>query len=315
MQSLWRGIFWKILSCGCFAGINVLVRFLSGGSPLYISNPLPIYSIMFYQHIIGALVMSYWMWHNNEMHFTNFKTTNLHLHIVRIAAAAIGIGLFYLSLRYMPVPQAVALSIAAPIITTIGAVLFLKEHFNLKRKLAVFCSLSGGFLIARPDRTLLDPTNYSWYMLLPILAALAFSLDKLLTKKLLSQKEHPRALAWYLLVFISPLCLLPAIQYGWTSPEFKQIPWILMLGLLSALAHYTFNKAYALSDVTILLPFGAARIILGSIMSYIIFYELPKTLDIWLGMTIIILSTIILCIKDETITKINNTLKLSIQRA
>lgn len=313
MKKIWHGIFWKMLSCGCFAGINVLVRFLSGGSPLHISNPMPIHSIMFYQHLIGAMVISYWMWHANEFHIKDFITTKPWLHFIRIITAAIGIGLFYLSLRYLPVPQAVALSIAAPIITTIGAVFFLKESFNFKRKLAVIFSVAGGCLIARPDQTLLNNTSYNWYMFLPILAAFAFSLDKLLTRKLLSCNEQPRTLALYLLVCISPLCLLPTIYYGWVHPSLNQIHWILILGFLSAFAHYAFNKAYALAEVTILLPFGAARIILGSIISYMAFYELPKTLDMWLGIAVIIFSTIILCINDKAIIKMRNSFKLSSQ--
>lgn len=309
MQKIWRSIFWKILSCGCFAGINVLVRYLSGGSPLFISKQLPIYSIMFYQHIIGMLVISFWMWQANELHIRDFVTTKPWLHFIRIVTAAAGIGLFYLSLRYLPVTQAVALSVTTPIITTIGAVLFLKENFNIQRQMAVFLSIAGGILIARPDQTLLNAGGYTWYMLLPVCAAFAFSLDKLLTRKLLACNEQPRTLAWYLLAFISPLSLLPALYYGWVPAELGHLPWLLLLGLLSACAHYTFNKAYALAEVTMLLPFGAARIILGAILSYAAFYETPKTLDIWLGISIIILSTIILSIDNDMLIRMRNNIR------
>lgn len=304
MQKIWHGVFWKIISCGCFAGINVLVRFLSGGSPLPIATPLPIYTIMFFQNIVGVLVISSWLWQMKSSNTHLLKTSKPWLHLLRIITAAIGIGLWYISLRCMPITQVVALSLVGPIITTLGAVMFLKEHFNLQRKIAVFLSIAGGFLIARPDRTLLNTVGYTWYMLLPLLAAFVFALEKLLTRKLLALKESPGNLAWSLLAFISPLCILPALFYGWVSPDISHIPWILLLGIFNALAHYTFNKAYALAEVTLLLPFGGTKLILSAILSYMAFYEIPKSFDMWLGIAIIALSTLVLGISSETISKL-----------
>jgi len=209
----------------------------------------------------------------------------------------------YVSLRYIPVTQVVALSFVAPIITVIGAVIFLKENFNLQRKIAVLLSIVGGFLIARPDQALLNAPAYSWYMALPLLAAFVFTLDKLLTRQLLNQNESPRALAWYLLTFMTPLCVLPMLYYGWVSPDAQHLPWLLILGLLGALAHYAFNKAYALAEVTFLLPFGAAKLILCAVVSYMAFYEIPKTFDLWLGITVITLSTMVLGINANWFSK------------
>ncbi len=303
MQKIWHGVFWKIVSCGCFAGINVLVRYLSGGSPIPIATPLPIYTIMFFQNIIGFLVISSWLWKPKAISTRHFGTVKPWLHFLRIITAAVGIGLWYISLRCMPITQVVALSLIGPIITTVGAILFLKEHFNLQRKIAVFLSIAGGFLIARPDRTLFHAAGYNWLMLLPLLAAFVFALEKLLTRKLLALNESPSSLAWSLLVFISPLCLLPVFFYGWVNPDISQIPWILLLGILNALAHYTFNKAYALAEITLLLPFGGTKLILSAALSYFAFFEIPKSLDMWLGITVIALSTLVLGINAKFINR------------
>lgn len=303
MQKIWHGVFWKIVSCGCFAGINVLVRFLSGGSPIPINTPLPIYTIMFFQNIIGVLVISSWIINLKQTKREHFASNRPGLHILRILTAAIGIGLWYVSLRCMPITQVVALSLIGPVITTIGAILFLKESFNLQRKIAVFLSIAGGFLIARPDRSLVNLAGYHWYMLLPLLAAFVFALEKLLTRKLLALQESPSSLAWSLLAFISPLCLIPVLFYGWVSPDVTQIPWLVLLGILNALAHYTFNRAYALAEVTLLLPFGGTKLILSACLSYLAFLEIPKSFDIWLGITVIALSTLVLGMSANFFTR------------
>lgn len=294
MQKIWHGIFWKVFSCGCFAGTNVLVRYLSGGSPIPLGRPLPIYTIMFFQNLIGMICIFVWVTSSGEKKQLRFPTTHIWLHVWRILTAAIGIGLWYLSLRYIPVTQVVAISFIAPVITILGAVLVLRENFNLQRKIAVTLSLIGGFLIARPDQALFNSPIYSWYLILPLCAALIFSLDKIFTRKLLNLNETPKLLAWYLLAFIAPVCLIPAAIYGWVTPNLEHLPWLLVLGGLGALAHYSFNRAYELAEVTVLLPFGAAKLLICSAISYATFYEIPKTLDLWMGIIVITLSTIVL---------------------
>ncbi len=302
MQKIWHSIGWKILSCGCFAGINILVRYLSGASPLNISG-LPTYTIMFYQHLIGFVIILLWVHYKRGIKTTNFYKEDIALHILRICTATMGIGLFYLSLRFIPVTEAVALSVTTPIFTTIGAVLFLKEEFDLPRKVAVISSIIGGILVARPDK-ILGLQGYSWSMLLPILAALAFALDKLFTRKILTRTQQPINLTLYLLFAITILSVIPSFKYGWVSPTIYHLPWLLLLGILGCIAQYTFNRAYTLADVTTLLPFGAARIILGALFSFIIFSEYPRALDLWFGISTIIFSTIILGIDKDNYSKI-----------
>lgn len=293
MPKIWESIFWKIVSCGCFAGINVLVRYLAGGSALWLSKPLPIYTIMLWQNVLGVIFLSIYLKKKID-----FRGEHLGLHTVRVVTAAIGIGLWYISLRYIPVTQVVALSFVAPIITTIIAIMFLGEYLSWQRGVAISLSLLGGFLITRPDRALYTFEAYNWYLLLPLVAALVFSLDKVFTRKLLVLQESSLILAWYLLAFIVPLCLIPTSIYGWVTPDLVQLPWLLLLGSLGALAHYTFNRAYALAEITFLLPFGAAKMLLCTLLSYVVFVEIPNTFELWLGITIITLSTMILGIPN-----------------
>jgi drug/metabolite transporter (DMT)-like permease len=298
MQKIWYGIFWKVVSCGCFAGINVLVRFLSGGTGPGSVAALPIYVIMFYQNALGALLLGCWVWRRRgDLSSTNFSKQHVLLHTLRIIAAVSGIGFWYLSLRYIPITQVVALSFVAPILTTVSAVIFLHESFDWRRKLAVVFSLVGGFLITRPDRALFSVTNFDFHICLPILAAFIFSFDKIFTRRLLKLNTSTIILAWYLLLFTTILCLVPMLFYGWISPSLPQVWYLVGLGVLGVFAHYTFNKAYALAEVTVLLPFGVAKLLISAGISYLVFSEIPRSMDIWLGVLIMLVSTLLLSMK------------------
>lgn len=304
MKKIWHSIFWKLLSCACFAGTNIIVRYLSGGSPISTSTNLPIYSIIFFQNLIGlSLISLAAIWRSPRQIISIWYTDKLWRHLARIATAGSGIAVWYLSLRYISVTEAVALSFIAPILTTIAAICFLKENFNWQRKFAVSLSILGGVLITRPDLTIIKINHFNWYLLLPLVSAIIFSLDKIFTRSLLTNKETPQVLTNYLLLSMSIFALVPCFLFGWHKPDLIQLPWLVLLGLLGIFAHYAFNKAHALAELTFLLPFGAAKIIMCAILSYIVFYEIPNTSYLWIGIITMTFSTIILNLPADLFVK------------
>ena len=181
---LLEGIFWKVLSCVSFAFVNIMVRYLSGSS-LPIEQKLPTFVIMFFQNLIGTILLLPFI-------FKDLKSINVlkalinskyyKLHLTRIIVAILGIFLLYFSFSKMPVPQVVAIGCISPILTMIGAAILLKEKISFKRHLAIFLSLTGGFLITRPDLAI-NLGLLNWVAIFPICAALIFSADNLITKK------------------------------------------------------------------------------------------------------------------------------------
>ena len=293
-NKLYIGIFWKIASCFCFAGVNSLVRYLSGGSSLPLEASLPIYTIMFFQNTIGAIILIPMLLKNKDIINSILKTKHPFLHTVRVTTAVLGIGLFYLSLQYIPLTQVVALSFAAPFISIIGAVIFLNESLNINRIIVIILSIIGGFLISRPDLGLVNSSHIGWLAIFPILATLIFALDKLITRKLLLHNESPAAVTLLLIAFTAPFCLIPAILYGWHTPHLMHWPWLILLAIFGIGAHFTFSKAFYYAEVTVLIPFSISKIVFCGIIGYIAFAELPKTADMWLGIIVTTISAIIL---------------------
>lgn len=296
-QNLFLGIMWKILSCFCFAAVNAIVRYLSGGSSLLENNPLPIYVIMFYENLFGTLIILPFVLKKEQAIVKSiFTTKHPILHLIRLTMAIVGIGCMYLGLRYMPIMQVIALSFAAPFITILGAIIFLHEPLNMQRTLIILLSLIGGFFITRPDLQIqgLSSFNIGWPALFPIIATILFSGDKIVTRKLLLYGEHPAAITLLLIAFSAPFCLFPAAIYGWHQPTMGQWPLLILLSIAGVGAYYTFSKAFLYAEVTILIPFSVTKMLFNGFIGYLIFAELPKTFDMWLGIIIATLSAIII---------------------
>ncbi|HXH55114.1 MAG TPA: DMT family transporter [Gammaproteobacteria bacterium] len=289
-SAAWQGAFWIMLSHTCFSGINAVVRHWSGGVDAGIES-LPVPVIQFFQNLFGTLFLLPWIL---KARVGSFKIRYVGLHLTRIAASVLGIYLWYLSLKAMPIAESVALGFTGPIVSIIAASIWLKEKINLQRLLAIILSLTGAFVISRPDLALSENVHaIGLAALLPLSSALAIAISKLLTRKLTTLGETPTVLATYLLLLMAPVSLVPAL-YEWTTPSITHWPWLILLGALAAGAHLSFAKAYQLAEVTFLTPIGFSKFFINVLVGYLVFSELPVEKSLWIGVATIFASIFVL---------------------
>lgn len=295
------GALWKLVSCAAFACMNGLVRYLSGGSEIGPEIALPTNVIMFFQNFIGAAILVPLLFKvktqkNNFPNVTSVKfsfSRHPFLHAMRVVSCVLGVSLFYLSLKYLPIAEAVALTFIGPVFSVLGAKLWLKENFGMSRLAAIFLSLIGAYIIARPDTALFGgKLNFGWAILLPLCSALAFAFDKLLTRKLTQKGETAETLAMYLLFLMTPVSAIPAL-FNWVTPNINHLPWIFLLGGLAVLAQISFAKAYQYAEVSFLTPLSFSKFLFSTLVGIFIFSEFPKS-AVWVGISIIACSIILL---------------------
>lgn len=263
-----RGAFWKVSSFLCFSAINGIVRYLSQTAALCEQAPLPAYEIAFFQNLLGLIFLIPWIIQNGP---ESLKTHNPVLQVCRIVLSAIGIVLWYISIRYMPLAQAVALMFLGPLITAMGAKLFLKERVGKERSLAILVGFVGGGLISH---TTFDSSALSLIAFLPILAATCFSGATLMIRRL-TKDDSPQLIVIYLLFFMPFVLFVPTFFYG-VWPESWQWPWLLMMGGLAAGAHLCLSKAYASAEVSYLLPYGFTKWFASAFIGFAAFSEVPS---------------------------------------
>lgn len=287
VASHWQGAMWKIFACLCFAAVNGVVRYISGGTGA-MENPLAPYQIVLLQNIFGSLIMIPWIVRKGGL--ISLRTKRPVLHIVRVISAVLGVILWYFSLSYMNIATAVALAFTGPIFTILGAKMYLGEHIGTKRMVAISIAFVGTFLIMRPDRVLLSPSaNMDLTVFLPLLSAIFIAISKLTARDLGASGEAPRVLTAYLLFLMVPVSAIPAF-IGWVNPTLHQWGWLVVLGALGTLAHLSTAKALSLAGVTFLNPFGFSRLVLSGFIGFMAFNEIPNSANFWIGLSVIIFS-------------------------
>lgn len=277
-QNQWYGASWKIAGFACYAGLNAISRYLSGGANTELDSHLPVPVIVFWQDLFALILLLPWIIARAKVALI---PNHFPLHVFRVVASAIAIMAWYYTLRYMPLAQAVALSVIGPVLGVIGARWFLNERFGWKRGLIILLSLSGACFLVKPGSALLSNQSNTIGLLCLVLASSFFAMAKVATRRLAQHGETAQSLTAYLFIFIVPVSLVPAASQ-WLLPLAVHWPWLMLAGLLTALAIYCVSNALVHAEVSFLAPFDICQFMMNAAIGYLAFMELPAPWAFWL---------------------------------
>lgn len=161
---------------GVFAiSINdMLIKQLSGGYPLH--------EIVFLRSAIGLMFSMIMVQMEGGWHI--LKTRRPFLHLIRGLLIVVANMSYFVALAAIPLADATALFFAAPLFITLLSIPILGEKVGLFRMSAVLIGFSGVIIMQRPwaDADSLQASRL--VLLMPVLAALTYALNQLMTRKL-----------------------------------------------------------------------------------------------------------------------------------
>ncbi|HKY69886.1 MAG TPA: DMT family transporter [Gammaproteobacteria bacterium] len=267
----WMGAGWKIIAFACYAVLNAIARYLSGGSLPDRILPMPVSMIVFFQDLGALLILLPWVLRQVGL---RKRPQHIRLHFLRILASASAIITWYFALAYLPLAEAVALSVIGPVFGVIGAKLFLREDINKFRLSCIsFTFVLAGVTLGTYTIFLKNSGNILGLVFV-LSSALLFALAKINTRQLALKGETAKTLTAYLLLFIVPMTFVPAF-ITWQTPTIAHLPWLALAGLLTAMAIYSVSTALSYAEVTFLAPFDFIHFILNIFVGYVAFTEIP----------------------------------------
>ena len=212
--------------------------------------------------------------------FSILVTRRPLLQAVRSILATVTTFLFFTSLRYLPLGEAVALAFAAPIFLTVLAGPVLGEKVGPRRWIAVLVGFVGVLTILRPGSETFSP-----YALLPLSAAVAFSLTMLLGRKL-ALTDNSTSIVFYTSLG-GVLASGVMIPMDWTPPTIDHLPWLVLIGLLGGFGQILIIQAFRHAEASMLAPFEYSSIIWAILFGYLFWSEVPDDLT-FVGAAIVV---------------------------
>lgn len=213
------------------------------------------------------------------------------LNLLRAVLMAGAVTCFFTALRWMSVPDAIAVFFVEPLILTILSGLILKEQVGWRRRIAVGVGFIGALIVIQPSYAVFGPVS-----LLPVCTAFLFANYLLLTKALAAH-EDPLTMQFF--SGMAGFGVLTAVSWGggmagisilemvWPTPR----QWLLLagVGLIATICHLMIVHAFKRAPASVLAPFNYIEIVSATLLSYLVFQDVPNAWK-WLGISIIVAS-------------------------
>ncbi len=207
------------------------------------------------------------------------KSRQPKLQFLRALTQILTVTLFFLSIRYIGLAEAAALTDINPVLITLGAALFLGERLGPRRLAGIAVAFCGAMIILRPGAGVMHPAA-----LLALAAAFTYSAGALLTRALRGDSVATSML-WSALVGTA-ICSL-ALPFLWQPIAAADLWLFIGMGLLGTLAQGLLIHAFSTAEAGALAPFGYMGLVFSSLWGFLFFGQLP---DRWtvLGAVVIV---------------------------
>lgn len=254
-----RAAAWMAVTIVAFLGMAVAVRQLS--------QTLSTFEIMAFRSAVGIAVLLPLI----ARQPTVLRSEQLKLHGLRNIIHFGGQFGWMVGIALLPLAEVFALEFTTPIWVALLAALLLGERLTAPRLVTVTCGFIGVLVMLRPGLTVIQPGA-----LVVLFAALCFA-GSVIMVKLLTRRDAPLAVIFYMSLMQLPMGLLPALAV-WVTPTWSDVPWLIITGIGALGAHYAMARALLVADATVIFPIDFLRLPAVALLGYALYGE---ALDGW----------------------------------
>ncbi|MEW2912007.1 DMT family transporter [Leisingera sp. JC11] len=259
------------------------------------SETVPAGEAVFFRSFFAIPVIVAWLAARGQLR-QGLITRKPMFHVWRGLVGTSAMGMTFMGLALLPLPEVTAIGYATPIFTLILAALFLGETIRLVRISAVAIGLLGVLIMIWPrlggdlgDGALLG-------VLLVVGATVARGFVQIHIRRMV-QSEHTAAIVFYFSLTASGLALLTA-PFGWVMPDAQTAALLVSAGLVGGVAQILVTSSYRFAPASMLAPYDYASMIFAIVIGYVWFDEWP-TLVMLAGAALVIAGNVLVIWREH----------------
>jgi drug/metabolite transporter (DMT)-like permease len=274
------GIALKIGAVCCFITMFTMVK---------IAGKVPAGEIVFFRSFFALIPVLIWVfWQGDGLR--DFRTDDLPGHLWRGLIGVTSMGLGFYGLTILPLPEAVVIGYAMPLITVVMGSLLLKEQVRAYRWGAVIVGLIGVLIVSWPRLTLLGNPDAASTRLavgaLSVIGSAAFAAGAMIQIRRLIGKEPAITIVIYFTV-ISALMSFISLPFGWVIPNQTQLTALIFAGVIGGVGQILLTSCYRYADVSTIAPFEYVSLLLSLAIGRFVFADRP-TVQMLIGALIVV---------------------------
>ncbi|MES0027773.1 DMT family transporter [Mesorhizobium sp. M0040] len=290
-HSTLTGILLKIVSVAVFVGMSSCIK---------AAGTVPAGQIVFFRSFFAIFPIIAFLAFQGKLG-TAFSTKRPLNHIARGVVGVCAMGLGFFALTRLPLPEAITLNYAQPLLVVVFSSIFLGEAIRIYRWSAVAVGLVGVLIISWPELTLLSSgAALGDQEVLGVIAALiaaAISAIAMLLVRNLVQSERTATIVLWFSVTASVMALL-SLPFGWQALTPAQAGLLIAAGFCGGLGQILMTSAYRHAEASVVAPFEYTSMILGVVVGYLVFGDVA-TINMLVGGMIVVAAGIFIIWRER----------------
>ncbi|WEX07712.1 DMT family transporter [Chelativorans sp. AA-79] len=275
------GIALKIISVSIFVAMSSLIK--SAG-------PVPAGQIVFFRSFFAILPIILMLSWQREL-ATAFRTKHPAGHVMRGLVGVASMGLGFFGLTRLPLPDAITLNYAQPLLVVVFSAIFLGEAVRIYRWSAVVIGFAGVVIIAWPNLTLLTGSgpgleaDQAVGVIAILLGAACSAVAMLLVRRLVLTEKTPTIVMWFSVT--ATIVSLATIPFGWVWLTHWQFLALAGAGICGGVAQILMTQCYRHAELSTIAPFEYTSMILAIAVGYFAFGDIPTVYTLVGGLIVV----------------------------
>jgi drug/metabolite transporter (DMT)-like permease len=287
------GISLKLISGLAFTCMSALIKAMS--------VRYPIGQLVFFRSSMALIPLLIWLAYLR--HLSDAITTTRPLnHLKRGIIGSTGMFCGFAALSYIPLPDAVAISYATPLLVVVLAALVLGETVRIYRWSAVAIGIVGVALMLSPhlsparlaEMTQGGPAIGAMFALSGALCSAAATIEV----RKLTETETTGAIVFYFMMLTALLGLI-TIVLGWAMPQ-TLLDWaaLIAIGILGGIGQIMMTQSYRYADASLIAPFEYTQMIWAVALGWFVFGDFPARI-VLVGAGIVIAAGLFVLFREQ----------------
>lgn len=285
------GIGFKLSSVCVFLGMSTMLKASEG---------IPAGELVFFRSFFAILPIIVYLIARGELG-VGLVTKHPISHLWRGLVGTGGMAFGFYALTQLPLPEAIAISYATPLLIVVLSAVFYHEVVRLYRWSAVLVGLIGVIIIIWPRLTVFssgigDMSSATLGAISALIAACFAATAMMLVRKLVQTERSATIVLYFSLA--SSLIGLCSLPFGWVMPTAEQLALLVGAGIFGGIGQILLTESDRHADMSVVAPFEYASLILSVIVGYFLFRDIP-TIEMLVGGAIVVGSGLFIIYREH----------------
>ena len=214
-------------------------------------------------------------------------------HLFRASFLILATFTFFLSLKYLPIADALAIFFVQPLIVVVLSALVLGEKVGPRRWAAVFVGFIGTMIIIRPGFGTVNPRTW-----LALAAGTSLAVYFVMTRRISGSAKA--MVTTFQTNAIGMILASLAMPFVWVTPTAQQWLMFVGLGLVATIGHFMIVRAYDFAEASLLAPFAYTEMIMATVLGWYFFGDFPDRATL-IGVTVLISSALYISWRERVV--------------